>query len=124
MIVVVENGQIDGIDLLIDKLSNKDGVFFVDIRESRNSRSLQQNRYYWGVVLKALSDDTGYSAEEMHQLMAEKFLNYEKGEYVFVRSTTSLNTKEFEEYLSQIRLFANTELGIFIPEPNEAGFDL
>jgi len=124
MIVVVENGQIDGIDLLIDKLSNKDGVFFVDIRESRNSRSLQQNRYYWGVVLKALSDDTGYTAEEMHQLMAEKFLSYEKGEHVFVRSTTSLNTKEFEEYLSQIRLFANTELGIFIPEPNEAGFDL
>jgi len=109
--------------VLVALYNKSDGKYFVDIRESKNSRSLQQNRYYWGVVLKTISFDTGYTSEEMHQLMAKQFLSYEKNGKQFVRSTASLNTKEFEEYMSQIRMFASAELGIFVPEPNESGFD-
>ena len=87
------------------------------------TRSQRQNAYYFGVVLKTIGDDVGYTVEEMHQLMAKEFLSYEKspGE-LFVRSTTSLNTKEFEDYLAKVRRFAATELSIFVPLPNETEF--
>jgi hypothetical protein len=90
---------------------------------AKMSRSQKQNAYYWGVVLKTIGDDTGYLPEEMHQLMTREFLSYEKepGE-VFVRSTTSLNTKEFEDYLAKVRRFAATELSIFVALPNETEF--
>ena len=90
---------------------------------ARMTRSQRQNAYYWGVVLKTIGDEIGYTTEEMHQLMARAFLSYEKapGE-MFVKSTTSLNTREFEEYLAKVRRFAATELHVFCPLPNETEF--
>lgn len=125
MIIVKTDGEISGLSEVAKKLASlPDGMYFVDIRESKKSRSLQQNRYYWGVVIDILSRDTGYYPEEIHQLMAKKFLSYEKKGEVFVKSTTMLSTTEFEEYLSKIRIFASMELGIFIPLPNEVGYDI
>ena len=91
--------------------------------EKKLTRSEKQNRYYWGVVLKTIGDDIGYLPDEVHQLMAKEFLRYEKapGE-VFVRSTASLKTGEFEEYMSHVRRFAATELNILVPKPNETEF--
>lgn len=39
-------------------------------------------------------------------------------EYVISRSSTSLTTKEFEEFCSQIRIWAS-QLGCYLKEPNE-----
>ena len=36
-----------------------------------------------------------------------------------IGSTTKLSTKEMEEYLSQIRVWASSDLNIYLPEPNE-----
>jgi hypothetical protein len=44
-------------------------------------------------------------------------------EEMFVRSTTSLNTVEMEEYVENIRRFAISELGCYIPEPNEIVYE-
>ena len=97
-------------------------AFVSGIPLKKETRSEKQNRYYWGVVLKIIGDDTGYTPDEIHQLMQKEFLKYtHKGE-VFFRSTTSLNTKEMEQYLEQVRRFASTELGIFVPLPNETEF--
>ena len=85
------------------------------------TRSQQQNRYYWGVVCKILGDEIGYEPEEIHQLLGRQFLLYRKNETQFVKSTTRLNTREFEEYMEQCRRFASMELNIWIPQPNEAG---
>ena len=87
------------------------------------TRSQKQNAYYWGVVLKIIGDEIGYLPDEVHQLMGKEFLSYEKepGE-LFIRSTTKLNTKEFEDYLSHVRRFAATELSIMVPLPNETEF--
>ena len=89
------------------------------ITEFRNIRSLQQNSYMWGVVYDTISKDTGYTPNEIHQLMGQQFLAYEKKEGAFMKSTTDLNTKEFEDYLENVRRFASMELGIYIPLPNE-----
>jgi hypothetical protein len=42
---------------------------------------------------------------------------------MFVRSTTSLNTIEMNEYIEQIRIFAVSELGCYIPEPGEIVYE-
>ena len=90
------------------------------IKPHRSNRSAEQNSYMWAVVYKIMSDETGYTPEEIHQLMGERFLSYEKDGRTFIKSTTKLKTVEMEEYLSQVRMFASTELSCYIPLPNEA----
>ena len=89
---------------------------------SKLTRSQKQNKYMWGVVYKTISNDLGYTADEIHQLMAEKFLSYKKKGKTFVLSTTTLNTKEMEGYLEDVRRFASMELSCFIPLPGETDF--
>lgn len=96
-------------------------------RSFQKDRSNNQNRYYWGVVVKLICDHTGYSADEIHEILKYKFLSYpitllakEKEELYVATSTTKLDTKQFEDYLSRVREWASIKLGVFIPQPNEA----
>ena len=82
-------------------------------------RSLNENDYYWGVVIEEISDFTGFSPQEVHELLKWKFLRIVKGKLESCRSTTNLSVGEFEDYLSQIRQWASEELNCFIPLPNE-----
>lgn len=109
---------------LFSILKNLKGAFAISLKKSKPTRSLAQSRYYWGVVLAYLSEETGYTKDEAHQLMQRMFLKYakdvpDKKPQMFVRSTTSLSTIEMNEYIEQIRTFAVSELGIYIPDPNE-----
>lgn len=87
-------------------------------------RSLKQNRFYWGVYLETLAEHTGHTPEELHDILKNMFLPREfatigKLEIEVVKSTKKLTTAEFAKYLRQIEAFANSELGIRLPEPNE-----
>lgn len=96
-----------------------DSKYVLEINKSKNIRSLNQNRYYFGVVLLILSDHFGYTTDELHQICAGTFLRYENKGKEFIKSTTKLDTKEFERYLEQIRMWALNEHQIIIPLPNE-----
>jgi hypothetical protein len=91
----------------------------VTIKPYRPNRSNAQNAYMWGVVYKILSEETGYTEEEVHQLMTEMFLSYTKNGKKFVKSTTKLKTVPMEDYLSKIRMWASMELNCYIPLPGE-----
>jgi len=41
------------------------------------------------------------------------------GRYKYVRSTTSLSTVEWEDYMSKIRMWASSEHECYIPKPNQ-----
>lgn len=90
-------------------------------------RSNPQNSYYWSVCVGMISEHTGFTPEEVHEILKNKFLSEPKTlklnsspQLVFVtKSTTELDTRTFEEYLSRIRMFASQELSIYIPNPNE-----
>jgi hypothetical protein len=95
-------------------------------------RSNQQNRYYWGVLVKILSNELGYTPEEVHEVIKYKFLLTERTfttkegdvRQLFVAgSTASLSTSDFEALMSRIRSWASAELSIYIPEPNEVPFE-
>lgn len=97
----------------------KDGVYEISIKPKKNNRSVQQNRYMWGVVYKLIAEHTGYTVDEIHQLMKDRFLSYERNDVTFHGRTSKLKTSEFEVYLENIRRFAAMDLGIHIPDPNE-----
>ena len=91
---------------LFSILRNLKGSFAVSLKKNKPTRSLAQSRYYWGVVLAYLSEETGFTKDEAHQLMQRMFLKYAKDvsegkSEMFVRSTTSLNTIEMNEYIEQ-----------------------
>jgi len=90
----------------------------VEIKAVKATRSDIQNNYYWGVVIKIISDELGYTPDEIHEILKYRLLLV-YGEYPYVRSTASLSTVEFEEYLNRIRTWAMLQLGCYIPLPNE-----
>jgi hypothetical protein len=104
---------------ITDYVSGKDDWFVCEVLRSKKTRSLNQNKYYWGVVIKILSQHTGYTPDETHQELARMFLSYESGSKRFVRSTTKLNTHDFEQYLEKCRQWSHNEMNAHIPLPNE-----
>lgn len=92
--------------------------------EKRPTRSINQNKYMWGVVYHYLSDYTGYTLDEIHELMKHKFLprtlDLQDERFTVGNSTTELDIKEMGDYLKQIREWALTlKPPCRIPEPNE-----
>jgi hypothetical protein len=103
---------------------------YVVISKKKITRSQQQNRYYWGVVIKHISNKTGYEPSEVHSWLSENILVeivpdkckrviINKKEVLDIPSTTSLTTREFEEYLSKTREWASRVLSEYIPLPDE-----
>jgi hypothetical protein len=122
----VKNGQLLWTDpvktsKVMSKYEGKEVV--VTISRPQNQRSLNQNAYYWKVIIEILTDTLGYEREETHEVLRGKFLLDWKtvaGESIqFSHSTTELSTIEFEDYLQKIREWASVKLNIFIPLPNE-----
>lgn len=90
-------------------------------------RSLPQQKYYFGVIVKIISDELGYSVNQIHEMLKQEFLfeilhiKTKTGikEKRIVKSTTEITTAEAEQFYSDIRQWASIELGCWIPEPNE-----
>lgn len=95
----------------------------VEVKKYRKDRSLPQLKYYWSVIIRILSEDLGYEENETHELLKSLFLRrvveLRGKKYVIIRSTSSLSTDEFAEYIEKIKRWASIEAGIFLPEPNE-----
>lgn len=98
----------------------------VTIEKHRTKRSINQNNYYWGVVVRMIADETGYTLDESHEIIKGKFLATEVkvgNEIIrYSKSTTGLKTNEFEDLMTQIREWASVTLNCFIPEPNEVNY--
>lgn len=92
----------------------------VTMKRERSQRSINQNNYYFGVVCKVLGDYFGYEVDEMHEALKLKFLQIGACDVPTIKSTTKLNTTEFEDYLERIRRWAATEYSVVVPLPNEA----
>jgi hypothetical protein len=71
----------------------------------------QNEKKYWKLI-EDLGDLLGNDADEMHALMKYKFLSYKHDmlgdEMVVVPSTSKLNSKDFEDYLTKVEEFAFT----------------
>lgn len=92
------------------------------VEKVRTKRTLPQNAYYHGVIVKMIADEVGYAnPDEVHQALKMMFLKkfIGKQQIPTVRSTTDLDTLEFEDYLEKVRTWAGETLNMRIPLPNE-----
>ena len=104
-------------------------IYEVTLKRIWKDRSLNQNRYYFGVVLKILSEELWYTSEECHEVFKDRLLTKtyhpNKNKRIKLKrvvSTADLTTIEFEAYLTKIKAFALQKLWILIPDPNNTEF--
>jgi hypothetical protein len=92
------------------------------VRKRKSQRSLQQNAYYWGVVIEILANHFGYEAGEMHEALKFKFLRTHEGDLPAARSTAKLNTEEFVAYVDRVVRWAAQEHQLYIPDPGQVEY--
>jgi hypothetical protein len=113
--------------MLFDFLKSLENNYLVEVKKKRNTRSNNQNSYYWKCIVQELANSLGYFPNEMHDILRTKFLS--EWEMIEIKdkkiginkigSTTDLDTKAFEVYAERIRVWALTDLGIRLLIPNE-----
>ena len=95
----------------------------VIVRKARKPSSTPQMRYYYGVVLKMLSDWSGHTPDEMDSYLKWELLRQtDDNGLEYVPSKKDLSTVEFEEYLDRVRMHAAIRFEVPIPLPNEVDY--
>lgn len=95
----------------------------IEIDLLRKKRSLPQNSLMWDWYT-AIGNEIGYTKDEMHDVLREKFLPWHEVEICGIKrkvltstSDPSFTTAMMAEYLDHIDRFAAQELGILLPHP-------
>lgn len=98
--------------------------FEVTICKKSKHRSSQQNRWWWACVT-VLSNELGYTKDQMHEICKYKFLKRElvdekTGEvFEYLKSTTELTTTEFSTLIESLIQWSNETFNCKLPMPNE-----
>ncbi len=97
---------------------------YVVVDEEKQTRSNNQNRYYWSCIIQPISDYTGYTPDEVHEILLDKFADKKEVKikdetHLIPMRSHKMKTDSFEKYVEQIRVWASTELGLRIALPNE-----
>ncbi len=88
----------------------KKWIFEVKQKRDSTLRSIAQNKYYFWVVIRIISDFHGQTPVETHELIKLMFK---------IETTTDLSTKDFMFLIDSIRDIWNTKFWVYIPAPNE-----
>ena len=100
---------------LDDNLGFKDYLYLIEgdvhleIKPAEKVRSPQQNAYY-RVIIRILSKELGYTEQEMHETIKDKY---------DIGSTKQLSVEEFTELLEIIKRWAVTDMGIVLPNARQ-----
>lgn len=103
------------------------GKHIVVIKRYYQKRTLKMNNFYW-LWVTAIAHEIGEDKNTVHEALKRKFLKWEKKElpgeldYYSPGHTSDCDTKEFNEYLNQIHLWAYSFLNMHLPYPDEASF--
>jgi len=128
----IVNGQLsDSAEVqFLAELAHHDGKdICITVERKRKKRSLNQNQYYWGVVVPACKQilveyGNDVDDEEVHSFLKEHVGKLTgsvvdgKGRRAITKSSAALSTSEFEQYILRIIVWAATE-HVIIPSPNE-----
>lgn len=89
--------------------------------EPEGRRSGRSNRYLWAVVYTRIAAELGYTAEQVHLALKDKFLGRDDPStgLRIVPTSTTLDPVRFGEYIEQIRDWSRCFLNLYIPEPGE-----
>lgn len=95
----------------------------VIVTAEERQRNTQQNRFYWGAVLKQISETAWvegrqFDKDAWHEYFARKYgvcdeVTLPDGEIIMRRkSTTQMSVGEFSQYLNDVQAYAASELGV------------
>jgi len=129
----VENGKLIhySLDRLKEWYKKYEGQdVAITIEKWSSVRSIQQNAYLHGVAFKLIADEIGATLSNAKEWTKIKLGFYEisnvsvDGNDIYkLKETSQLSKKEFNEFVDLIREFAQLELNVFIPLPNEVDLD-
>ncbi len=91
-------------------LASHAGIVEVVILPAPPRRTLDQNRYYFGLLVRAIAAETGDDEVSVHEQLATKFL--EPGPDGTRRSTATLDTLQFATFNEHVAAWASTWLGL------------
>ena len=96
----------------------------VTVRRQQQGRTMQQNRYYWSVVVPIFGDWTGEEKDEAHATLKTIHLQVEQvlptGELVRKPgSTRRLTVQEFAAYVERVCTWLALQ-GVYVPPPGRA----
>jgi hypothetical protein len=114
---------------ILKRLDGKNVI--LEIKEDKENRSNQMNRYYWGVVINYFI--VGYedlnsevlTPSEAHEFLKQQFnyteiLNKQTGEAVRIgRTTTDLNNSDFIAYMDMSIKFIADWFYLEVPPPDQ-----
>ena len=115
----------------IKYFNGKDVV--ITFSKPKKSRSNNQNRFYWGVVLPLVQNGLLYATGELRSVdnihykillplfaPLNEIVNKDTGECISERLTSSeMTTTQFMEYIMEVQKWSAEFLSIDIPNPNE-----
>lgn len=113
----------------LTKLGALSGPYWIDVAKFRKGRTLNQNAWYFGCIVRAFGEflrEQGeqYTDEDAHEMLKWKFLresvtNKDTGEIIGerVKSTTKLDIEEMVNYCEDCRNWL-AEFGIIVPDPD------
>ena len=87
-------------------ISTIEGDVWLDIKSMPKTRSPKQHNYYW-IVIKQVADELGYTDNELHKVIKEKFN---------IESTKDLTQYEFSDFLDKLIIyFSGLEIAVQDP---------
>lgn len=132
LVIHIANKKVVNADEFRKTLSQlKDGKHQVIIKDIRK-RSLNQNAYYWGVMIPMIRQglyDAGFDEvrtnDDAHQivkhvLLKKQVVSKQTGEvFDIAGSTAELSILEFNDFIERSCKWASEYLGVIIPSPYE-----
>jgi hypothetical protein len=120
----LENGKlkINRKEKFLEELSQYEDCLRLEIRIERikSKGTLQQHRYYRGVILPVFVDEWGNSREATHQYLKDECgikEVFKKGDKsnTQTKSTADYSVNEWQEFLFNLNVFSGQE-GIILPD--------
>ena len=111
---------------IVNAIASKRGMWRIDVTRYRPRRSDRQNRFYWPCCVKPFGEflreqGEAVTDQDAHAILKHKFLRKTVeagGERVDItRSTTDLDTAEFNEYLDACAAWLADMFGFAMPDP-------
>ena len=109
------------------------------LKKPTKERSRQEEKFYYGVVVRLVAESMEISREAAHAFLAEMFLTVEETSpngfrYKRVLSTTELGDKAYRDYWQSVQKWAalptdpdglnqDSGLELYIPDPNEVDYE-
>lgn len=96
----------------------EDGDYAVFICNKSKNKTMPQLKYLFGIVLKEISNNTGYEVNDLYRMFEKMFapkkvLEFNNEEFI-TQDAKNLNAKDMGAFIEKIIHFASEELGIEI----------